>query len=554
MIARLFLFLCILTTLPLRGQTSLDRGKELLQVGKYREAVSVLRQIIDAAPRNADAWRLLGEAYLRLENLDSAELASRRAVSIDDERPEAYILLSQVLVSRKQPLEGISTLRRAIKAKVVTSPLLTQLGFILLSTDSIDQAIVAFSQAKEVDPNNGLAYEGLGDAYVKQGVPAVAIFQYEKGAEVDSMRPSIYYKLANAYYKERRYTDAARAYRNVLRLDPTNAKAQLELGRLYYLAKLYADAAAVLKSYVKNPDANGEAMMMYMEALFYSRQYEDALATAEKLLKTHPTSVRALRIAAHAYTELKKHDKAIASFDHLSKIDTLRADDFRRLARSYIDMKRDSLAAATLEQAIQLDSTELELYSDLGATYMRLRKYDRAAAAFEKRFQKESVPLRAVGAYLNYGACMMALEKWEQARWAYRTALGIYPQYIPAYNRLALSLSQLDSLDEAKNVYEITLAMTDTVQDKNKYKTEITDAHQQIGFINLRQKKYQDALEFLSRADKLRPNDLQTVLWLAQTYHLLNKPDEACREYKRVLKLDSKNEAAKKGVELLQCE
>lgn len=545
--------LSLIITTSLFSQTSLDRGKELLQQGKYREAIGQLRQVLDSYPRNAEAWRMLGEAYLRVGNLDSAEIAARRALSIDDERPEPYMTLSDVLAGRKNHKEAISTLRRAMKNKAATSPLLTHLGFLLLSLDSLDQAIVAFSQAKEANPNYGLAYEGLGDAYMKQGVPAIAILQYEKGVEVDSLRPSIYYKLANAYFKERRYTDAARAYRNVLRIDSTNCNAQLELGKLYFAAKLYPDAVNVLKLYIKNCSAKGEVLLMNTEALYFSRQYEEALAMAENQLKSDPKSVRATRVVANSYTELKKHDKAIQTFETLAKLDTLRFEDYRHLARSYKETKRDSLAILTLERAIALDSTELQLYSDLGGIFMNLRQWAKAAAAFEKRFQKETVPGRAVGAYVNYGRCMMALQDWEMGRWALRTALGIYPQYIQGYGWLGLCLSQLDSLDEAKKAYITVLAMIDTVSDKSEYKTEITDAHQQIGFINLRQKKYQEAIESLVRADKLRPNDVQTLLWIAQSYHFLRKDEEACQYYKRVLKLDSKNEAAKKGVDLLVC-
>lgn len=561
----LFSIFFLLSVSTLFGQTPLERGKELLTQGKYREAISAFRQATESSPRSFDAWYSLADVYLRVGKADSAEIAARRALSIDDERADIYVLLSDILINRKNYSEATAILRRAIRAKVATAPLLTQLGVVLLAEDSLDQAIVAFSQAKESDPKYVLAYEGLGDAYMKQGVPAIAIFQYEKGVEIDSMRSTLYDKLGDAYYRERRYTDAARAYHNVLRLDSSNTAVQLKLGKLYFAAKLYCDAASVLKLYVKNPSANSDALVMHMEALYLcashppvtpskAQQFEEALAAAEKILKTEPQKKRALRVAANSYTELKQHDKAITAFQQLGRIDTLQAEDYRRLAKSYMETKRDSLAANTLERAIALDSTELQLYNDLGSVYMRLRMWTKAAAAFEKRFQKETVPLRAVGAYVNYGACMMALENWDRGRWAFRTALSIYPQYIPGYTRLGFALSKVDSLDEAKKAYGSILSMTDTMQDKSNYKSEIIEAHQQIGFINLLQKRYNEALEWLIKADKLKPNDVQTIVWIAQAYHFLNKQDEACREYKRALKLDPKHEAAKKGVELLACD
>src|SRR5713226_7162466 len=71
---------------PLMSQPQFEKGKDLLNAGKTNEALALFREIVQTSPRNAEAWRWLGEAYFRAGKLDSAENAGKKVIAINDEQ------------------------------------------------------------------------------------------------------------------------------------------------------------------------------------------------------------------------------------------------------------------------------------------------------------------------------------------------------------------------------------------------------------------------------------------------------------------------------------
>lgn len=59
------------------------KGEELLDSRFPRDAVRVLRKVVDAEPNNASAWKLLGRAHFAAAQLKPAEQAFRRLIELD---------------------------------------------------------------------------------------------------------------------------------------------------------------------------------------------------------------------------------------------------------------------------------------------------------------------------------------------------------------------------------------------------------------------------------------------------------------------------------------
>ena len=546
----------LLASVQAVGQQRSDPGRDMLKEGKIAEAITYYRNILQNSSRDAQSWFGLGLCYEKLGRLDSAEYATQRSVTIDDEISDAWVLLVRVQVQQKNLIGAYASAKTGLKAKKREyPPLLVELGRVLLRADSSDAALVTFSRAKELDTANVPAYNGMGDAYLKQGVGPMATAQYEKSLDLDSTQVDLLYKLANVYLKERQYNDAGRTYNRLLSLQPNNDNARLELGRLYYRAKLWAKCAATLKDYfVRVPNPPKDVLSMYMEALYNSKQYKEALPASEKYLQSDAKSVLALRIAAVSQVEQKMYAQGVETYSRLTAVDTLTYDDLRKLGRAYRETKKDSLAALTLEKALKIDSTQAAVYGEVGSLWMGLKNWERAAAMFEKRFQLDTA---AIGAYINYGACMMQLEEYDKAASAYERAIKQNPQYPPAYVRLAscylqifIQLKAQDKLAEGRQVAEKAIQVVDTA--KTKYRLELTDAYRMVGLSFLLEKKWEEGVKNLRESLKYKEDEPQTWLMLGQGLQNMQKNKEAYDAYKRVLKLDPKNPAALKGVEALK--
>lgn len=528
------------------AQSDLNNGKALLQQGKIVEALGELQKAVKTFPKNADAWYWLGEAYLQSGKPDSAEFAAEKALDLDKKLAAGYLLSAKINLARQDLSLAKERLRAGLKYNSKNTTLRMLLGKVLAESDSLDQAIVAYSRVKLLEPKNPAIYEALGDVYQKQpGGVVIATLHYEEAAKLDSLRAGVHYKLARAHLSQRRYNDAAREYRKVSGLDTTNHAALLELATLYFEAKQYANTAAYLETYVRrNPDSR-EAWARYWEALYSSRQYEKVLAIAPEALKFMPDSADALKMLAHAQFEQREYEQAVATYQQLKTGKLLATDDLKRLAKAYTETQRDSLAVRGWEEVVQQQPNDADAYGELGTLLMRQRQFDKAATAFEKRFTFDST---AVSAYLNYALSNMALSKWDLSRRALQRALQLKSDYLKGWLYLARCYSQIDSLAPAKSACEMVIKLA---ASEATHKDELAEAHGLIGLVWLVDKKYPEALESLNTSIRLINDNSQTRLWRAQALALANRREEAIPEYQAVLRLDPQNQAAKKDLAML---
>ncbi|MCX6132574.1 MAG: tetratricopeptide repeat protein [Ignavibacteriales bacterium] len=545
--------LCAVFVSGLSAQVQIDNAKELLKQGKAKEAIGLVRQVLETAPKNIEAWHTLADAYLKLPNIDSAKIAGQRMISIDEKNYNGYLIVAKIEESQKDIKGAYATLTTGLQEKKGEAQLLIALGGLLLRADSVDRAIVVLSQAKEAAPNSAVIFDNLGDAYNKQGVPSFALTQYEKAVELDSMKTDIYIKLGKLYYKERRYNDAAKAYARVVTLDQNNKEILLELCRMYMASrpKQFDNASKYLKLYTQRFPKETEPWGMYTEALFNLRQFPEALDAAAQVLKADPKNGKALRYQATSLFVLKKYKESIDSFKKLQAVDTMKVDDNMRLGDANMELKQTQAAMTAYEEVLKLDPNKKDVFSKAGMAFMSEGKYAQAAPLFQRRFSVDS-STAALSSYLNYANCKIALKEYDSARVAYRAFIARKADYPAAWIGLAhaLLLMSPDSLQRAKSAYEEWLKLIPPAEEA-KYKKDLAEAYKNIGVAFLVDKKYEQAIAPLKKSLQYIDNDDDTHLRLGQAYAMTSNKEEAIKAYQKAFKLNPKNKDAKKGLELL---
>ncbi len=545
--------LCVVFVSGLWAQAQIDNAKELLKQGKAKEAIGLLRQVLETAPKNIDAWQTLAQAYLKVSNIDSAKIAGHRMISLDEKNINGYLIVYKIEESQKDIKAAYSTLMTGLVEKKGDGQLLIALGGLLLRADSVDRAIVVLTQAREAVPNSAVIYDGLGDAYNKQGVPAFAITQYEKAVDLDSMKADIHIKLGKLYYKERRYNDAARAFARVVTLDPSNKEILIELCKMYMASrpKQYDNASKYLKLYTQRFPKETEPWGMYTEALFNLRHYPEALDAAAQVLKADPKNEKALRYQATALFVLKKYKESIESYKKLEMADTMKVDDYLRMGDANMELKQTQAAVAAYEEVLRLDPNKKDVFNKAAAAFMNDQKFALAAALYQRRFSVDSSSA-ALSSYLNYAGCKIALKEYDSARIAYRTFISKKSDYPSAWFGLAraLILMSTDSLQRARAAYEEWLKLIPAA-DEAKYKKELAEANKNIGVAYLVDKKYEQAIAPLKKSLQYNDSDDETYTRLGQAYTLTGDKEDAIKAFQKAMKLNPKNKDAKKGLELL---
>jgi predicted O-linked N-acetylglucosamine transferase (SPINDLY family) len=147
---------------------------------------------------------------------------------------------------------------------------------------------------------------------------------------------------------------------------------------------------------------------------------------------------------AHA-AGLKFLSKHGHNFDVLHLMGTIELDN-GRLQEAWIHWNK----------ALELIPTHLILLNKLGGLARKLEKNSEAQDYFQKAISTDH---RKPEAHFNLGNCLAAQSHWLLAIQSYTNAIGCSPQFVQAYNNLALALHNFGRPDEAVKVLDTAISL-----------------------------------------------------------------------------------------------
>ena len=138
-------------------------------MGRFAEAVSVLRKATQLNPKSSIAHVQLGGALCAERQFDEALRVLEVAVKLDPESGYARNNLGAALLARGEHRQAISVLRRAVELSPKSSTALTNLGRALTAAGDVDEAISVLRKARDLDPSSRIARISLGLALYHKG-------------------------------------------------------------------------------------------------------------------------------------------------------------------------------------------------------------------------------------------------------------------------------------------------------------------------------------------------------------------------------------------------
>jgi len=218
-------------------------------------------------PGNLEAYLkgLKALAYVRRQNKEANILArqeAEEAIALAPKHPALYVLLAATHIadlwygSSRSPLisfaQATKSLNKAISIDKGNSDAYMVLGNLYLMKREHDKAIAAGQRAIALNPNGADAYAQLGCTLFFSGRSAEAIELLKKAIALNPVPPSYYLcHLGSAYRALGRYEEAIEAYKKGLHREPNNIFAHMGLAATYSLMgheeEAGAEAAEVLR-------------------------------------------------------------------------------------------------------------------------------------------------------------------------------------------------------------------------------------------------------------------------------------------------------------------
>ena len=214
------------------------KGVILYQSGDYAGAQTAFQSAISGASEDAysavdrAAMQIsLGKTYRQLGQLEEAQTAFRRAVTLDPTSAQAHSELGNVYFRLDNCQDAEFELTQAANLDPSSLSAVAQLAIALFECGDVQGAVPRLQQAIELGGGVSLPplYTYLARAYLQQGRAADAVTEAQKGALLPPVTAEGFYWLGQAYEARGEAGDAAEAalaYRRALEIDPEYAPAR----------------------------------------------------------------------------------------------------------------------------------------------------------------------------------------------------------------------------------------------------------------------------------------------------------------------------------------
>lgn len=568
--------LCLLLVLAgcgrIHGEADLmAAARQHIARGEAKSAVIQLKNVLQQTPSNRQARLLLGQLYLDMGDVQSADKELRRALELGVHPGDVLPALGKAMLQQGQ----YQKLLDEIEADEQQPELTSMRGHALLALNRVDDARAVFAQIALRHPGSPPALLGQARVALRGGDRPAAMDLVQ---QVLSRQPDNLDALRMQGDLQRmsgKNDEAAKTYRRIIALRPVQVQAHVDLANLLiqagkpddarkelnvarqimpnslqliytqallefqggklglaqdYLAQVLRGApdhlpsnllmGAVLHAKASYPQAE-QHLRKFLEAvpghpyaskllastLMNSGDTAQALAIIEPLLPNQQQDVEMLSLAGELYLRQRQYAKSTDYFERASKLSPQAPMLRAALAMSHLGQGDNDRAVAELEQAVGMDSKSSRVATLLVLSQLRARQYDQALQTVNH--MEVQFPNNPMVQNLKGGVLLMKRDN-AGARAAFERSAALDPLFLPA-------LDNLTNLDLQDKKPELARRRLEAAFAKDKNNVDIMTA---LAKLAITQRQLDVARSWLERAAQAQPDALEPSLRLANFYAL----------------------------------
>jgi tetratricopeptide (TPR) repeat protein len=458
----------------------LERGDELFQVQRYREAIAVYEKVIQANPNDYVAWFKRGitlenlrqfeealEAYDRVialqpedylawfkrgavcENLsrfESALTCYEKVVYLQPENYWAWHDRGKVLENLHRFEEAVEAYDRAVQVKpnfqlAVESRkrLLSQLKRVdtLYDLQHYDEAIASCDRAIQQNPDDGLAWLMRGMALENQQNYEQAIVAYDRVVQIQPDDALAWFKRGAVLQNLRRYEAALTCYDQVVELQADNYWAWHDRGKVLEALQQFEEA---MRSYDRavqiKPDLQaaieGRQRMRSVLQQVNLPSEEDSTVLPGKPSDPNPQASDDYGTwfqKGQVLEKLHHYTDAVMAYNKAMQLNPNDPEVLRWRGNVLFSLKRYEEAIGSYDKAIQLQPSNPHLWRCLASSLIKLKRYQEAAVCFDKAVQLQP---DSHSTWYWRGRVLSEIKRYSEALRSYDRAIEQNPDFQPA--------------------------------------------------------------------------------------------------------------------------
>ncbi|MBK8643917.1 MAG: tetratricopeptide repeat protein [Saprospiraceae bacterium] len=337
-------------------------------------------QALHWQPEMPHAYAALISSY-EVDQIDSAEYYTRKAMEITPTWVKPYLNLSSVYLKAKQ----------------------------------FDKEEEMLNRATKVDSNSILVWYEKARFYQSHKNFEKAEYWFKKvinSSGEDICFPCMHNNLGYVYKDTRRYDEAEQQFKKVIQLDSTFNNAYYNLGKVYIAIQRYTDAEQLVKKLIQL-DTNKVDGYMYMGILYnVALRYKELEQLYKKVIQLDSTFVYGYQELGNLYQNTQRYTEAEHQYKKTLQLDSTFLHGYYGLANHYYKIRRYGDATPLYKKAIELNPTYTDAYLNLGNLYRATRRYGEAEQEYIKIIKIDST---AWMAYANLAQLYQKLLRWEES-------------------------------------------------------------------------------------------------------------------------------------------
>ncbi|MCX6147867.1 MAG: tetratricopeptide repeat protein [Candidatus Kapabacteria bacterium] len=559
-VAILSLFLISIVANAQQNTANLKKAmseNDFIEASKYALAAS--KEAKDS--KNLEVIVMCGDAYLNIENLDSAMYFYKFANDIKSYKPFIMRKIGKVNILKGQIKEAIKILKDAISEDKKDQASYLSLADAYIADKNMKDAEVTINQAKKLNDKNPDIFITLGDMYFEQGVYELSQSNYNEALTLNPSLLTARERLATSYYwlgsrepigselANEYYSNCLKEWNEVIKQDPKNSKAYFEIGKIKFWSYNFKEAAPALYQYYKLRPDGKLARWFLAQSLVETKQFDSALVHLKYSSENIDTvRIKAKLLLARCYYDTKNYNLTTGAYASLTKDTTLSIADYRRFAFSYL-LSGDTISSInTFKETIsKYPNDACGIEDAVGRLLFTAKKYNDALYFLDMRYSNQTCKVNGVDSTASkttyyIGASHFFLQNQDSAIYYLDLSNKLDSNQVQTYNFIADSYAQKKDLDKSKIYFNIALdkALSDTL----KYKQTINGIFGKLSQMEFEAKDFKKLTVVAKRWTEATPNSPTSWLYLAFSYHSSGDSKRACESYKKVLEIDPNNKSA----------
>jgi len=340
----------------LRIKTDLAPGHKYLgevyyNLGSFSQAINELKKAIELDSTDAESYYLLSFAYGEEGRFDDAKKAAKKAIKLNPRYAKTEPNLGLGIYRQKGYEDFISVSQDKLKDQPFYS--YYAMGLAYKNKGMFEESLRELRTADEIDPENSIVKEQIGEVLLFLGKNEDAISAYLEALKVDPDSPRYANNIGVAYHRLGKLDKAISWYNEAISKDESYAVSWNNLGVVSY--------------HTKNPD---EAFKCFQRAHKLNPDYPDPYLNIGLI-----------------YMKRESYDKAEKLFKKVIQKRKEYSLPYNYLGSIYLSTERFGEAIHNFRQAVYLDDNFAEAYYNLGFAFSRISEYDKALEATKKAME-----------------------------------------------------------------------------------------------------------------------------------------------------------------------